>query len=160
MFRKSIFLGLMLMLGAVLVWLILKARKEEAQTARAPVEIVRTARLSPTRAIGPKDLDATESRVEIIPSGRGQTKTAGRSAHAHVVIRNHGTVAYRDIMLKLTCLGGNGKVIDTRTRLVPETIQPGQTLTVNDMAIENLPNDTVRCRISILYSDLGPAASH
>jgi hypothetical protein len=147
------------MLGAVLVWLILKARKEEAQTPGAPVEIVRTAKSSPTRVIGPKDLDATESRVEIPPTGRGQTKTAERSSHAHVVIRNHGTVAYRDVMLKLTCLGSNGKVIDTQTRLVPETIQPGQTLTVDDIAINDLPNGTVRCRISILYSDLGPAPS-
>jgi hypothetical protein len=158
MFRKSIFLGLMLMLGTVLVWLILKARKE-AQTPGTPVEIVRTAKSSPTRVIGPQDLDVAESRMEIPPAGRGQTKTAERSSHAYVVIRNHGTVAYHDFMLKLTCLGSNGKVIDTQTRLVPGTIQPGQTLTVDDIAIDNLPEGTVRCHISILYSDLGPAPS-
>jgi hypothetical protein len=158
MFRKSIFLGLMLMLGTMLVWLILKARKE-AQAPGAPVEIVRTAKSSPTRVIIPQDLDAAESRVEIPPAGRGQTKIAERSSHAHVVIRNHGTVAYHDFMLKLTCLGSNGKVIDTQTRLVPGTIQPGETLTADDIAIDNLPEGTVRCRISVLYADLGPAPS-
>jgi hypothetical protein len=157
-FRKSIFLGLMLMLGTVLVWLILRARKE-AQVPGTPVEIVRTAKSSPTRVIGPHDLDAAESRVEILPAGRGQMKTAGRSSHVHVVIRNHGTVAYHDFMLKLTCLGSNGKVIDTQTRLVPGTIQPGQTLTVDDIAIDNLPEGTARCRISVLYSDLGSSPS-
>jgi hypothetical protein len=158
MLRKSIFWGLTLMLGTVLVWLVLKSRKE-AQAPAGPVEIVRTAKSSSTRVIGPKDLDATESSVEVIPYLDESAKTAGRSAHAHVVIRNRGTVAYQDAMMKLTCFGGNGKVLGTQTKLVPGSIPPGESLTVDDVIVNNLPNGTARCRIGILYADLGPASS-
>ena len=151
MFRKSIFWGLTLMLGTVLVWLIIQGRKEETRLAAAPSEIVKTAKSSFTRVIAPSDLDAEESRLEIT------TKTPAPGAVGQVVIHNRGKVAYHGVMLKVSCLGSGGKLLDTRTQLVPETIAAGQTLTVGGIVLDTGPRGTVRCSVSILYSDLGPA---
>ena len=143
------------MLGAVLVVLILKARKEEAQAASVPVEKVMTARLSPTRVMAPKDLDASASSVEIPATAR--TKDREISVHPHILIRNRGTEAYHNVMLKFICIGTGGKIVATQTMLVPDMISPGQTLTPNVGSPEGIPGGTVRCVITILYSDLGPA---
>jgi hypothetical protein len=151
MLRKSLFWGLTLMLGAVLVWLIINGRKEEARQAAAPTEIVQTARLSPTRVVAPKDLAIVASNA------LGAIKTGKSEPIGPIEIRNNGRIAYHAVMLRLACLDSNGKVLDTKSRLVPDTIQPGQSLTVSDFAPENVPAQAVRYRISIAYSNLGPA---
>jgi hypothetical protein len=159
MFRRSIFWGLTLMLGTLLVWLVVRARKQEAQIAMvpAPTEIVRSAKSSPTRVIAPKDLDAGESQVEFASMVSGAPKSGGRSALLHVVIRNRGAVPYRNVMLKLTWVGTSGKAIDSQTHLVPGTIEPGQTLNDGEVALEGVPSGSVKCTIAILHSDLGQA---
>ena len=161
MFRKSIFWGLTLMLGTLLVWLVVRARKQEAQiaTAPAPTEIVRSAKPSPTRVIAPKDLDAGQSQVQFASMVSGASKSGGRSALLHVVIRNRGSVPYHNVMLKLTWIGASGKAIDSQTHLVPDTIQPGQTLDDGEVALEGAPGGSVKCTIAILHSDLGQAQS-
>jgi len=157
MFRKSIFWGLTMMLATLLIWLVVRARKQEAQVAKAPAEIVRSAKSSPTRVIAPKDLDAGESQVEFASMVSGASKSSGRGALLHVVIRNRGAVPYHNVMLKLTWVGTSGKVLDTQNHLVPETIGPGQTLDAGDVALEGVPNGSVKCTIAILHSDLGQA---
>lgn len=151
MLRRSLFWGLTLMLGAVLVWLIINGRKEEARLASAPSEVVQTARLSATRAIAPGDLEVAEAEV-----GRINRETALEQL-GPVVIRNRGSVAYHGTMLRLQCLDSAGKLLDTRTHLAPDTIAPGQNITVGGIALEKVPHSTFRYRISIAYSDLGPA---
>ena len=157
MFRKSIFWGLTMMLATVLIWLVVQARKQEAKTATAPAEIVRSAKSSPTRVIAPKDLDAGESQVEFASMVSGAPKSGGRSALLHIVIRNRGAVPYHNVMLKLTWVGASGKAIDSQTHMVRDTIEPGQTLTDGDVALEDVPNGSVKCTIVILHSDLGQA---
>ena len=76
MFRKSIFLGMMVLLGAVLVSLVLSGRKEEQRQAAAPTEIVKTAKATATRSMVPEDLDVGESRVELTAADRNQKHTA------------------------------------------------------------------------------------
>jgi hypothetical protein len=149
MLRRSLMLGLTLMLGVVLVWLIINGHKEEVRQKAAPTEIVKDAGLSATRVVAPTDLEVSESR----PPGAANTKTP-----AGVEIRNRGKLAYRNIMLQVTCLGADGKVLDTRTRLVVETVAPGQSLTLSDLALESIPRGTARFGFSILYGDLDAAA--
>ncbi len=151
MLRRSLFWGLTLMLSAVLVWLIINGRKEEARLASAPSEVVQTAKLSPTRAIAPSDLEVAESNV--VRTNREDTP----ELLGPVAIRNRGHVAYHGTMLRLQCLDSSGKVVDTRTRLAPDTIAPGQSITITDITLEKVPRSTIRYHISIAFSDLGPA---
>ncbi|MGA2260103.1 MAG: hypothetical protein ABSH28_01565 [Acidobacteriota bacterium] len=151
MIRKSIFWGITLMLGTVLVWLVIQGRREETKQAAAPTEIVQTAKASPTRIFAPGDLEVGESREGVT------SKQATPAPIGKIEIRNHGKVAYHDIMLKLTCLGGGGKVLDAQTRLIPGTIEPAQVLALSDLTFEGIPRGTVRYDFSILYCDFGPA---
>jgi hypothetical protein len=149
MFRKALFGGLTLMLAAVLVWLIIKGRQEEARQAAAPKEIFKTAKSSATRVVAPNDLDAID------PSGSGRTPKAGTLGQ--VTIRNRGNSTYHNVMLKVSYLDGAGNVLDTKNRLVLDTIEPGQDFAVGEISAENAPKGTSRCSVSILYSELGPA---
>lgn len=151
MLRKSLFGGLTLMLCAVLVWLVINGRKEESRLAAGPAEIVQTAKTSSTRVMAPGDLEVTESRAGI-PTGSAQRIAIGR-----IAISNRGKISYHDVMLRISCLGSGGSVLNTQNRLVEGTIQPGQTLTVDDIVVADPPRGAVRCTVSILYSDLGPA---
>jgi hypothetical protein len=157
MFRKWIFLGLMVMLGSVLVMLVVQGRRQEAGKSAVPAEKVQTARSTATRVFAPKDLDLDESRVELRPVATGKDGNPGRAALCRITVRNSGRLAYHDVMLKLTCFGAGGKVLDSRTQLVPGTVPPGQTITVPELAVDGLPRDSVRCGLAILYSDLGAA---
>jgi hypothetical protein len=157
MFRKSIFLGMMVLLGAVLVSLVLSGRKEEQRQAAAPTEIVKTAKATATRSMVPEDLDVGESRVELTAADRNQKHTAEPQARCRLVIRNHGRIAYHDLVLKLQCLGSSGKHLGQLTQLVPETIQPGQVLTIPEVLIDKLPAGTAKCTLSVLYANLGSA---
>ena len=157
MFRKSLFLGMMVLLGAVLVSLVLSGRKQELQQAAAPAEIVKTAKATPTRSMAPEDLDAGESKVELTVAARNRKNAAGPGARCRLVIRNRGRIAYHDLMLKLQCLGSGGKHVGELTQPVPETIQPGQVLTIPEVIIDTLPAGTARCAVSVSYAHLGPA---
>jgi len=148
MLRKSLFLGLTLMLGAILVWLVINGRKEEVRQVAVPSEIVKTARLSPTRIVAPADLEVSESPTQ------GPPKTGALGA---VAIRNRGKVAYHNVLLQIACLANDGKILDTRTRLVVESVPPGQSITLADVALDNIPKGTIRFGLSIVYCDLGAA---
>jgi hypothetical protein len=157
MFRKWLFLGMMILLGAVLVSLVLRGRNEEKRLAAATTEIVKTAKRTPTRSMAPTDLDIGDSKVEITAPGPNRKAGALTGARCDLVIRNLGQIAYHDVMLKLQWLGNNGRDLKFHTQLVPETIQPGQVLNIQDVRIEQIPAGTARCTLSILYANLGPA---
>lgn len=148
MFRRSLFWGLTLMLVAVLVWLIINGRKAETRLAAAPAEVIQTARLSATRVIAPNDLEPAETNV---------ARQAAAGQVGPITIRNRGNVAYHGTMLRLQCLDAGGKIVDARSRLVPETIAPGQSVTIDPWTLADVPRSVVRYRIVVAYSDLGPA---
>jgi hypothetical protein len=151
MIRKALFLGLTLLLGAILVWLVINGRREGARQAAAPVESVKTAKLSPTRMVAPADLDAAEAPASDAAANRKPGMLGA------VVIRNRGQLAYHGVMLRLSCLGNGGKELDTRIKLIPDTIQPGQSITVADLFIESVAPGTIGYSVGIVYADLGPA---
>ncbi|MBP1596294.1 MAG: hypothetical protein H6Q05_1671 [Acidobacteria bacterium] len=159
MFRKYIFLGLMIMLGAVLVMLVVQGRKQEALRAQtpAPAEIIRTARATATRVMAPRDLQITESGGDAAGGAGAGTGNTPSAVIARQSIRNSGRVAYHNIMLKITCLGKGGKVLEIRTRLLPETIPSGLSRSLADLANEPFPDGTIRCTPSILYAEIGAA---
>ncbi len=145
------------MLGILLGWMVLHAKKQEKQIAAASNEIVREAKSSATRVISPKDLDAEASQVNISPHDSGGKKTPVRSAIIHFVIKNHGSVPYHDTMLSLTWVGDGGRVLETQKHLVVGAIEPGGTLTAEDADLDRIPAGSTRCVISIIYSNLGSA---
>jgi hypothetical protein len=157
MFRKSIFLGLTVMLSAVLIVLAIKARREETRAASVPAESLKTAHSTATRVIAPNDLAVAESKGGILTVAGKESPVKKPGARYQVTIRNSGRVAYHDTMLKFTCLRNDGKTLDTRSHLLPETIQPGQSLGLSDITLERLPRGTARCSISIVCASIGPA---
>jgi hypothetical protein len=157
MVRKSVFLGMMLLLGAVLVSLVIRGRKEEMKTASGPLEVVKTAKGTPTRALIPKDLDAGDSTVELATRRHDAPGAAEQSARCQLVIHNRGQIAYHNIVVSLQCVGSKGKSLKPRTQMVAETIQPGQALTIHDLSMDGIPSDATRCTLSVLYANVGTA---
>ena len=159
MFRKYIFLGLMIMLGTVLVMLVVQARRQETLRAQTPLpgEIVKTARATATRVMAPGDLLVIESDGDAAGGAGTRADDTPSTVFGRWAIRNGGPIAYHNTMLKITCLGNGGKILEIRTRLLPETIPSGQTLSLADIAIEPLPARTIRCTASILYAEVGAA---
>ncbi len=149
LFRKVLFGSLTLMLAAVLVWLIIKGRQQEAKLAAAPNEIVKTARSSSTRIVAPQDLDVTFQQE----AAAGQTpRSLGK-----VVIHNTGKETYHNVMLKLSFVGAGDRVLGSQNYLVKETIEPGQIFAAGEVSADNAPGGTSRCNVVILYSEFGPA---
>ena len=140
-----------MMLGAVLVWLIVNGRKQEMRQTAAQSEVVETARLSATRVVGAGDLEIAEPEVKRTRKGKGE------EILAPITIRNHGNLPYHNTLLRLQCLDAGGKPVDTRTWHAEETILPGQSITIAEVALDKVPGACTRYRISIAYSDLGPA---
>jgi hypothetical protein len=149
MLRKALFGGLTVILAVVLVWLIIRGRQQEARLAAAQGEVFKTARSSSTRAVAPRDLEAV-----IAPEAAG-SGTPLRSL-GKVRIRNTGSRTYHNVMLMLAYVGTGDRILSTRNQLVPDAIGPGQTLTAGEISSDNAPGGTMRCNVSILYSEFGP----
>ncbi len=154
MIRKSMFLGLTLVLVVALVFLVIKGRQAEKEQAGKPVEIVRKSESTPTRALRPPDLEIVESNMRLQDGGPGGNQA--RTAYHQVSIRNNGQSSYGEIQLKFSYLDRGGKVIDARTYSITQGIQPGATLGVADIAIGNLPAAAAGSRAAIVYADLAP----
>ncbi len=155
MIRKSIFLGLTIVLGAVLASIVLKARREEAaKPPPAPAEFVRTAKTTATRVIAPRDLEISKSNVELMASDGGQADSAGRFALCRVEIHNLGRISYRDTVLKLTCRDRAGNILGGPAHSLPDVVEPGGILLLDDLKLEHLPEGAFRCSLRILHSDI------
>ncbi len=151
MVRRSLFWGLTLMLCAVLAWLIINGRREEIRQTAAKSEVVQTAQLSPTRVLGAVDLEVSE------PGPEGTRRGERQELLGPVTIHNRGALPYHNTALRLQCLDAGGKVVDNRVLMVPETILPGQSITIRDLVPDKLPRSAARCRLTVAYSDLGAA---
>jgi hypothetical protein len=150
MLRKALFGGLTVMLAAVLIWLIIKGRQQEARLAAAPGEIVKAARSTSTRVVAPNDLEAVISQEA---SGSG---LAPRSL-GKVTLRNRGGQTYHSIMLMLSFVDAGGKILGTKNHLVQESVGPGQTCAAGEISTDNAPGGTTRCDVKVLYSEFGSA---
>ncbi len=156
MVRRSLFLGLTGMLVVVIVYLVVQGRKQERAQQQNPrtVEVIRESRPTLTRVIAPTDLQIVESRVQISSAGSGSSPERGLSAKHQIVIRNDGKNTYRNPRLRMTYFGHGEKTLDARTKEVDGVVQPGQTQSLNEITIENLPAGAARSTVKILSADL------
>ena len=161
MFRKSLFLGLTMMLAAVLAYLVIQGRRQEKQqqTTSRPVEIVRESPPSLTRVIAPADIGIIESKMELgAPGARArQLAPAGVTATHHFVVGNNGRSAYHSFVLKLFYIGHQEEVLETRMVPVAEVLQPGQARSIAEIKVENVPAGATKCTAKIASADLEPA---
>jgi hypothetical protein len=161
MFRRSLFLGLTLMLAAVLVYLVIQGKRQEKvkQSTPHPVEIVRESTPSLTRVLSPEGLAIVESKMELV-AGNPQAdpaEPAGITATHRFLLRNSGRAAYHSVGLKLTYFGRGNKVLETRIVPAVEPMQPGQERSISELKVEHVPSGSVRCEAKIAYADLEPA---
>jgi hypothetical protein len=156
MARRSLFLALTGMLVVVLGYLVVQGRKEEKkrqQQVARPVEIIRESKASLTRILTPPDLEIVESRMQL--SGAAETL----SARNEVVIRNKGTVTYRNPRVRLTFLGHRDKVLQTQTKELNEILQPGQVRAMAEILSPGVPVGTVKSAAVILSAEVEGAAT-
>ena len=152
MFRKALFGGLTVMLAAVLIRLIIQGRRQETRLAAATGEIVKAARSSSTRVIAPKDLVVSLNQP---PEGSGQpVRSFGK-----VTIRNESNRTYRNVMLRLSFAGTDGKILGTRNHLVTDIIGPAQIFAAGEISPDGAPGGAARCEARILYSEFLPPDS-
>lgn len=154
MFRRSIFLGLMVLLGSVLVYLILSARKQEKRAAAPAPEIVRQSKPSATRVLSHTDLQVTGTTMEILRPPAPPGSAPRISARQSVTIRNRGATSYAGLMLRLTYLTASGSTIETRSHQVSVKVLAGESVQLNDVVIEGLPASVKSCSVSIVWADL------
>ena len=155
MIRRSLFLGLTLVLVVALVTLIIRGRRLEKQQIGRIVEVVQKSKPTPTRALSPPDLEIVQSKMQLErEAGR---KGPLRTARHQIELRNSGSVPYAATQLRFAYLDRGGKVLDTRTHTVAQGILPGAILKVTDIVVSDLPSAVANCRASIDYADFGPA---
>ena len=155
MFRNVLFWGLTIMLVAVIAVLATRARREEKKQAVTVAEVVRESKPTATRSISPQDLIITEARMELErsdakPLARRQTRAV---AHHQLALRNSGSVEYSSVLIGFTYLDRGDKAIESKTYVVTKPIPPGQTVSLGEISIEDVPAAAARCTARILYAD-------
>ena len=154
MFRRSIFLGLMVLLGSVLVYMVLSARKQEKRISSPPAEIVRQSKPSATRVLAPEDLQVTDASMAILPPSGGSGPPAQVAVRHSVTVRNAGKRHYRGFMLRFDYKTASGSVVESRSREVSQDAPPGETVTPQEILIEGLPGKVKHCAVTIAWADL------
>ena len=135
MFRRSLFIGLTVMLAAVLVSLVIKGRQQEKKAAAAAaasrvIEVVKQYKPTPTRIIAPQDLVVETSQPP--------------------VIRNTGKISYANLELEITFSRRNTEVGSEKLRM-EKTIQPGETVPID---LPDRPDGTKPSRIRIRSAEV------
>jgi hypothetical protein len=156
MLRRSLFLGIMVMLGAVLVYLVWKGRKEETRAVAArPKEVIRETKPTALRAISPPELSVLNCRLRLeTESGVGRPPGSKSGGTQDVEIRNAGESEYQSVMLKISYLGRGNRILESRKQLVSQPLPPGADITVQAIRIESVPAGTTGCLARVLYADV------
>jgi hypothetical protein len=133
MFRKYIFLGLMVLLGAVLVSLVLQSR----ETAPKPgggkaAEVIRKSKPTLTRVIAPAELKITAEET-----GPRQKLT----------LRNTADRSYQNIGLRVLCRSRGSGAQEPMTIELKDKVAPGGKLELDRFAAQE-------CSATVLYADL------
>jgi hypothetical protein len=137
MFRRSLFIGLTVMLAAVLVALVIKGRQAEKRAAAAAaasrvVEVVKQYKPTPTRVIAPQDL-----QVVAQPS-------------QPMAIRNNGKSAYNNAEVEIVFVKG-GTEVSTERRKLEKTIAPGEVVPIE---VGEMPDGAKLSRIRIRSAEI------
>jgi hypothetical protein len=137
MFRRSLFLGLTVMLAAVLVSLVIKGRQQEKKVAADAAasrvtEVVKQYKPTPTRVIAPHDL------VVVVETSQPP------------VVRNIGKIPYTNPELEITFSRGK-KETSTEKLRIEKTIQPGEAIPIG---VPDLPDGTKASRIRVRSAEV------
>ncbi len=153
MIRRSLFLGFMIVLGSVLLYLVLSARKQEKRVASRPTEIVRASKLSATRVISPVDIEITGIRTERAAPGTDEASSDSASVRSLVTIRNRGQVAFDRFMVRLVFTSRDGRE-ESRSQVVSEKVPAGATVTLPEITVADLSDRRAKARADIVWADL------
>ncbi len=154
MIRKSLFLGLTLVLIAALAALMIQGRRMEKEQPPRQMEIVQQSKPTAIRVLEPQDMKIVQSKIQ----WEGDPQKP-RTARHEIEIRNNGPVSYSGIQLRVTYLSGDGKALATRERYVAKDIPPGEVLRTDDITFGDLPPSTKHFHVTIDYGDLGSSPS-
>ena len=156
MIRRQIFFGLTLVLLAIVIFLLLRGRKaeQEWEAQNLDAEETQNAPSSPTRLLTPRNLKLVQTRVSFESVPEAAEGKGPAAAHHDVTIRNSGDDAYDSLRLRLEYLDRNGKVLADRIHAVGESLPPRETLHLEDITIDDLPDGLTDCRVSIISADL------
>jgi hypothetical protein len=154
MFRRSIFLGLMVLLGSVLVYMVLSARRQEKRISSPPAEIVRQSKPSATRVLAPEDLQVADSSTKILPPSGGSGTAAEVAARHSVTVRNAGKRHYRGFMLRFDYSTASGRSIESRSREISQDVPPGGKVAIQELLMEGLPDKVKHCIVRVAWADL------
>jgi len=157
MIRKSLFLGLTLVLVVALITLIVRGRQMEKQQPPREVEVVQQSKPTATRVLGPRDLEILQSKMRW--EGEVDGMQPSRTARHEIEIRNNGDVPYGEIQLRFTYLAAGGKTLIDRTHVLTKELAPGASLKIEDIVAGDIPVAAENSRVTIDYADLGPASN-
>ena len=155
MMRKWLFLGLTLVLVAVLVSLIVQGHRLEKEKANQPVEIIQESTPTATRVLAPNDIQFLQSGMKL--EEKADNSSEFSIARHEVEFRNSGTVSYEKIQLSFNYMDRDGKVLANKTYSVAETIRPQSTLKLLDIAIDDVPKPTADFRAAVIFADIATA---
>ena len=156
MIRRQIFFGLTLVLIAVVIFLLLRGRNadKEWEEQNMKAEETQSAPSSPTRVLTPRDLKLVQANVSFAPASEGAEEKGSVTAHHDITVQNSGDDAYGGLRLRLEYLDRNGKVLVDKIHAVGESLSARETLRLEDIAINDLPDGMTDCRVSIISADL------
>jgi hypothetical protein len=157
MLRKSLFLGLTLILVAALIALTVRGCKMEKEQTNQPLEKVEEAKPTATRVLAPQDLEILSSKTAV--EKNADPKERSRISHHEIEIRNNGKVSYKDVQFRFTYLDRKGIESATKIHSTTQTISPGATLKLNDIAISGLPISTMDSKATIISADIAPMSA-
>jgi len=157
MIRKSLFLGLTLVLVVALITLIIRGYKIEKDQARQPSEKVEEAKSTATRVLAPQDLKILSSKT-VVEKKADPKKSSCISLH-EIEIRNDGKVSYKDVQLRFAYFDRKGKELATRIHTAAQIISPGATIKLNDIMISDVPIPTVDSKATIISADIDSASA-
>ena len=127
----------------------------EKNQTKQPVEVVQQSKPTPTRVLGPQDLEILQEKLHWEEAG-GEKKQS-RAARHEIEIRNNGSVPYAEIQLRFDYLDRKGKTLASKTHTSTQGVLPGSVLKITDIIIPDLPLSAADSRATIAYGDLKPA---
>jgi hypothetical protein len=152
MIRKSVFWGLTILLVVALVNLFLRERRIGKPLSGKPVEIIQESPSTPIRVLKPKDLKVAFSKMHLEKRIEGDTQSV--CARHEIKIFNKSNISYLKVLLSIDYTDRTGKVLTTRSYVASGPLLPGGELHLVDVRIEDLPVQTVNCRIAIIYAEM------
>jgi hypothetical protein len=154
MIRRSLFLGLTLILFGAVAYLAFKSQREAAGPQLPQyAEVTQEAKQSLTRVLNPDDLKMVASGQRGI-GGISESKEATPPGCA-VSFRNAGSVPYCNLQIKITYRDKNEKSLETRNLNVKGVIPAGGMLDSGGIFAENAPAGTAGCEVAVLSADIG-----